>query len=229
MHIHRRSSICSRNTIRLCIISLGISLIALSLNAEPVKTKPISPAVSKAAQSALTAFAKNDLETARKEFTRLLTLDPDNLTGLVNLGTVEYRLKHLPEAERLLKRAVRIEPEASMAWWTLGVVYCDQEKLDAALAALSQAVLLDPNNANAHNYLAVVVGKEGWTDGAEHEFQRAIELAPDSAEAHFNLALLYIQRDPPAVELARQHYHKAIALGAAPDSLIENALSESKK
>jgi len=30
------------------------------------------------------------------------------------------------------------------------------------------------------------------------------------------------------LELARQHYHKALSLGAAPDPLIEKALSESK-
>ena len=210
---------------RFCIC---LFLLGCTLQAAPVKSKPVAPNVAKAAEAGLAAFAKNDFETARTQFNRLLELDPDNLTGLVNLGTVEYRLKHMPEAERLLKKAVRIEPEAALAWWTLGVVYCEQDKLDAALAALSQAVFLDPKNANAHNYLAVVIGKKGWTNGAELEFQRAIELAPDSAEAHFNLALLFIQRDPPAIELARRHYQKALDLGAAPDSLIEKALSASK-
>lgn len=182
--------------------------------------------LAKVAAAGLNAFSKNDLETAGKEFRHLLELDPDNLTGLVNLGTVEYRKKNLDESERLLKKAVRLQPEAPLAWWTLGVIYCEQEKLDAALAALSQAVYLDPKNANAHNYLAVVVGKKGWNDAAEQEFLKAIELAPDSADAHFNLALLYIQRDPPAIELARRHYQKALDLGAAGDPTIEKALSK---
>lgn len=238
-----------RISVRLCTACVGLCfLAALNVNAAPkaassatpnsaslkselapLKSKSVPAIVAKAAEAALAAFAKNDLETARKEFNRLLALDPDNLTGLVNLGTVEYRLKNLPEAERLLKRAIRLEPETALAWFTLGVVYWEQQKVDASLAALSQAVYLNPKNASAHNYLAVVIGKKGWSDGAEQEFEKAIELAPESADAHFNLALLYIQRDPPSVELARRHYQKALALGAAPDPLVDKALSESKK
>ena len=204
------------------MMALGCVPLSVALGANSAKG---NPEVAKAASAGLSAFSKNDLETAKKEFRRVLELEPDNLTGLVNLGTVEYRSQDMGEAERFLKKAVRIQPEAALAWWTLGVVYCQQEKLDAALAALSQAVYLDPKNASAHNYLAVVIGKKGWSDGAEQEFQRAIELSPDLADAHFNLALLYVQRTPPALELARRHYQKALDLGAASDALIEKALS----
>ena len=49
------------------------------------------------------------------------------------------------------------------------------------------------------------------------------------AEAHFNLALMYLERKPPATELARRHYAKAKELGAAPDKLVEKQLGESEK
>jgi Flp pilus assembly protein TadD len=124
---------------------------------------------------------------------------------------------------------VRLQPEAAPVWLTLGVLYCDQEKLDAALAALSQAVLLDPKNPRAHNYLGVTVGKKGWYLGAEAELRKAVELDPNYAEAHFNLAIFYLQRDPPAVELARRHYNQALDLGAKPDPLLEKELGGVKK
>jgi len=184
----------------------------------------ISPDVKNAVEEGLKAFAKNDLESARVAFQKLLQIEPENLTGLVNLGLVEYRLNHPDEAGKLLKNAVRIKPEAAFAWLALGIVCYEQGKMDAALAALAQAAVLEPKNPKVHNYMAVTIGKKGWYSGAESELQRAIELDPDYAEAHFNLAVFYLQRSPPAVELARRHYQKALDLGAAPDPLVEKEL-----
>ena len=54
--------------------------------------------------------------------------------------------------------------------------------------------------------------------------RKAIELQPNYTEAHFNLAVFYLQRTPPAVELARRHYQKALDLGASPDAQLEKSL-----
>jgi len=186
--------------------------------------QPVSPDARKAAAEGIKAYSNNDFEAAKTAFAKVLLLEPDDLTGLVNLGLVEFRLNHQEEAEKLLKRAVRIEPESGLGWLTLGIVYYQQNKLDAALAALSQAVLIEPKNPRAHNYLAVTIGGKGWNSGAEQELQKAIECDSSYAEAHFNLAVFYLQRTPPAVELARRHYQKALDLGAAPDPLIEKDL-----
>lgn len=211
----------------LCFIGLNLWLVSTAAAAPPPKTE-LPPDAQKAANEGVRAFGKGDLKLAEMDFQKLLKLYPDNLFALMNLGAVEYRLKKFAAAEQHLKRAVRQRPEAASAWLTLGALYCDLDKLDAALAALSQAVLLDPKNARAHNYLGVTVGKKGWYSGAEAELQRAIELEPDYAEAHFNLALFYLQRDPPAIELARRHYARALELGAAPDPLVEKNLADGK-
>ncbi len=187
----------------------------------------ISSTAKDAVATGLRAFARGDLEHARTAFVKFLALVPDNPTGLVNLGVVEYRLKHLEEAERLLKRAVRVEPAAATAWLALGVIYYEEDNLDGALAELSQAVLLEPKNAQAHNYLGVTVGRKGWTSGAEQELETAIEIDPNYADAHFNLALFSLQRSPPAVELARRHYQQALDLGAPRDPVLEKELDAS--
>ena len=179
----------------------------------------------KIAKRALAALAHGDLEGAKRDFLRVLQLAPDNVTTIINLGLVEYRQKNYTEAERLLLHAVRLQPENGLGWLILGVVEYDQDKLDAALAALAQAVLWEPKNALAHHYLAVTVGRKGWYSGAEDEMRKAIELQPNYPEAHFNLAVFYLQRNPPAVELARRHYQKALDLGAAHDSEVEQRLN----
>lgn len=192
----------------------------------PGKPK-ISAAAKAAAEAGLAAFAENDLEGARRNFETLLQLAPNNLTGLVNLGAVKYRLGQPEEAEKLLQRAVHINPDAGLAWLTLGVVYNDENKLEAALAALSQAVLLEPKNARAHNAFADTLWRKGWASGAEEELQKTLELEPNFPDAHYNLAISYLRHAPPAIELARRHYQKALDLGAAPDPEIEKQLSRS--
>jgi Flp pilus assembly protein TadD len=112
-----------------------------------------------------------------------------------------------------------------LGWLILGVVQYDENKYDNALASLAQAVVLDPKSAMAHQYLGVTVGQKGWFSGAEDELRKAIEINPDYAEAHFNLAVFYLQRNPPAVELARRHYQKALELGSRPDPDVERSLT----
>jgi len=177
--------------------------------------------------TALKAFSRGNLEEARSELEKILESDPDNFTALVNLGALEYRLKEFDTAEIHLNRAVRINAEVSAAWVTLGVLYLESGKLYDALAALSRALVLDPKDWRIHNYLGVTIGRKGWPYGAEQELRKAIELNPEAAEPNFNLALIYMQRHPPTIELARRHYREAIRLGATPDPLLAQQIRES--
>jgi tetratricopeptide (TPR) repeat protein len=53
------------------------------------------------------AFERKDYSSAKNAYTRVLTLEPDNLIGLVNLGMVEFYSGHPDKAEELLKKAVK--------------------------------------------------------------------------------------------------------------------------
>jgi Flp pilus assembly protein TadD len=169
-------------------------------------------------------FNQGNLAQAREHFDSALKLAPGNPSILINLGLLAYRQRDYTQAELHLRRVLRSQPESGLAWLILGVIYYDQDKLDGALAALAQAALYEPKDARVHHYLGVTIGKKGWYLGAEDEMRKAIELQPDYAEAHFNLSVFYLQRNPPAVELARRHYLKARSLGAEPDLQVEKGL-----
>ncbi len=179
-----------------------------------------------------TAFASGESKpeaAVRSRLEALLEKEPANVPALIGLGEIEYRARHLDEAEKLLRRATLAQPKSAPAWLALGVVTCDMGKLNASMAALAQAVWLEPGNAKAHSYLGVTLGRKGWRDGAEAEFQRALELDESLADVHFNLAVVYLQENPPLLELARRHYYRARDLGAAPDSLVEKQINGSKE
>jgi tetratricopeptide (TPR) repeat protein len=184
------------------------------------------PSVAReAAAEGNAAFAKGDYKAAKAAYERVLDLAPDNLVALVNLGLIEFRTGDAGKAEKILKQALARRLETGPAWLTLGMLYFQQGKIEPAFAALSQAVLHDPANARAHNHLGVVLGRKGWLDGAEAELRRAVEIDPAYRDAHYNLAVVYLQRRPPAMELARRHYYKAVELGGPPDPEIEKKLS----
>lgn len=178
--------------------------------------------------SALSAFGRSDWKNAKAGFEEWLKVRPDDPAATANLGITEYHLGNKPRALELLRKAVRLAPEAAPAWLVLGMIHYEKEELDAALAALSQAVLYEPGNAQAHNFLGVTIGLKGWRDGAEQELQKAVELDPNYGDAHFNLAVFYLERNPPAIELARRHYEKARDLGQSADALVEKRLNEAK-
>jgi tetratricopeptide (TPR) repeat protein len=171
------------------------------------------------------AFSKGDYKAARAAYERVLDLAPNNLVALVNLGLVEFRAGESEQAEKYLRRAIQQRLETGPAWLTLGVMEFEQGRTEEAFAALSQAVLYDPGNARAHNYLGAVLGRKGWLDGAEAELRRTVEIDPNSRDAHHNLAVIYLQRKPPAIELARRHYFRAIELGGKPDPDIEKTFA----
>lgn len=188
------------------------------------KTGSLPPLTGGLAERAAQAFGRKDWDNARKLYQEMMREDPLNALTHANLGAVEQQAGNLQAAQALFSRAVAINPDLQQTWVALGLVSYEKGDLYHALHAIARAIHEDPTDAKAHNYLAAVSKKLGWLDAAESELQRSIELNPDYGNAHFNLALMYLERKPPAIELAKRHYEKAVALGAERDELVEEKL-----
>ena len=171
------------------------------------------------------AFAKGDWQAARIAYSQILEEDPRNALALTNLATVEHRSGDDESALGHLKRALEANPKIAQAWVLQGLIQFQKGDSNLAVSSLTRALHEDPLDPRAHNYLGVVVKEMGWLHGAEQELQRAIELSPGYADAHFNLALLYLDKRPPARELAKRHYDMAIELGSKPDKLAEKKIA----
>jgi Flp pilus assembly protein TadD len=212
--------------VRLAVWFLVFSSVGGLAGAQTPDPQFVPEIAREAAAEGNAAFAKQDYPRARRAYSKVLDLAPDNLLGLTNLGVVEFASGNGADAEKLLKKAVQIRIENAPAWLTLGILYMDQGRLDEALAALSQAIVHDPRNPRARNYLGVVIGRKGWLDGAQSELRKAVEIDPSYSDAHFNLAFFYLERKPALTELARRHYFRSIELGAPPDPEIEETLKK---
>lgn len=176
--------------------------------------------------SALNSFAAGNLEAAKAGFEKVLVISPGNAPALINLALIEQRQRRYAEAEKFLRQILKLDTENAAAWLLMGIGAYEQDRLDAALAHLAQAVLYAPKDARARRYLGVTLGRRGWYSAGEEELRRAVELDPRSADAHYNLAAVYMERVPPAVELARRHYTRALELGAAPDEKLAQRIGK---
>ena len=178
------------------------------------------------ANKAAQAFAKHDWDAARVAYREMIAAEPENPLAWANLGAVEQQAGRADAAAVCFETSVRFNPELVQSWLALGLIYSNKGDKYRAMSAFSRALHEDPLDARAHNHLAIVAKDLGWTDAAEIELQRAIELNPGYGIAHFNLALMYLDRKPPALELARRHYGKATALGVEKDEIVERKLKE---
>jgi Flp pilus assembly protein TadD len=195
----------------------------------PEKALPtLSDDARSAAARGISDFRNDKFEEAKSEFQTMTQLAPTHPMAWANLGSAEFRLGDISAAEEHLKKAVLLDPTAQQSWLTLGIIDYQKNDLDAGLASLSQAVYLDPRDPKAHLYLGILIRKRGWLEGAEDEMRKAIELDEQYAEAHFNLAVLYLERQPPAIELARRHYYRALKLGAEHDEELDRVLKKTE-
>ena len=188
-------------------------------------SKPGVPAdLMPLAREAKASFDQGKFKQAEKQYQAILTKSPNNLYSLSNLGVVLFRNGKLKAAELTLKKAIAIAPKDEFTHTTLGIVYYQQSKFDDALSELTKSLALNPKSATAHNYLGITASQKGWQEAAEKEMLAALTENPDYADAHFNLAVVYSTSQPPARELARRHYQKALALGAEPDPTLDKFL-----
>jgi len=176
------------------------------------------------AREAKASFDQGKFKQAEKQYQEILTKSPNNLYSLSNLGVVLFRNGKLKAAELTLKKAIAIAPKDEFTHTTLGIVYYQQSKFDDALSELTKSLAINPKSATAHNYLGITASQKGWQEAAEKEMLAAIVENPEYADAHFNLAVVYSTSQPPAKELARRHYAKALALGAQPDPTLDKLL-----
>lgn len=169
-------------------------------------------------------FEQGDYGDAEKLYQQIVDSAPNNYFALSNLGVTQIQVRKLSAAEVALKKAIAINPKDSFAATNLGIVLCKQGRFDEAIASLQEAAATDFKDQIAQNYLGICYGEKGFREKAEEAFKRSIEIRPEYADAHFNLAVLYATTEPPSLEPAREHYKKAVSLGATADPSLERLL-----
>ncbi|HLH55707.1 MAG TPA: tetratricopeptide repeat protein [Verrucomicrobiae bacterium] len=180
-------------------------------SAKPKKEPP--PEAAALVREAQRCFAAKEYDKAEAAYVQILKLDPKNVPSLANLAAIQLEQQHLDAADSNIQKALAEDPQDAYSLYILGILRFRQGKFDDALDALSRSAKLDPQNAEVQNYLGLALSEKGMRVPAETALRKAVQLQPGYAGAHYNLAVVYATEKPPAMELARWHYQKAIASG----------------
>ncbi len=190
-----------------------------------ITSRPRVPAEFRdTAREANELFAQQRFDEAAAKYQLILNEYPDSLYALSNIAVVRFQQGRYDLAEDILRRAVQLSPRDAFSHSILGISLYQQGKYDDAVQMLSRAVALDPNDPKTRNYLGIAASQKGWQEAAEQECRKAIELDPDYGDAHFNLAVIYATQKPPARELSRRHYNRALELGVPRDNQLEGLI-----
>jgi Flp pilus assembly protein TadD len=175
--------------------------------------KELPPGAAALVAEAQRCFAAKQFDKAEAAYLQVLQQDPKNVPTLANLAAIQVEEEHFDRAESNIKQALAQDPEDAYSLYILGILRFRQAKYDDALDALSHSAKLDPQNPEVQNYLGLALSEKGMRGPAEAALRKAVQLKPDYAGAHYNLAVVYATEQPPAPELARWHYQKAVAAG----------------
>lgn len=146
---------------------------------------------------------EQDLEGARKEIERAITLNPHYATAHHWHAATLVGLGHTDEAVAAIQRALELDPLSAIMRVTAGEVFQLAGRWQEAEEHLQKALELNPNLARAYIALATIHQLSGNWQKAEHELQRAMALAPEDSRPRWAYA-----------------FHLA-SLGRLSESLIE--------
>ena len=193
-------------------------------NAEKKSIKELPAGSAELVAEAQAYFSAKQYDKAAEDYQKILQRDENNPLVLGNLAAIEMEQGKLDDAEKHINAAIAQNPDDAYNLSTLGTLKFRQEKYDEAFDALSRAEKLDPQNPQIENYLGITLSHKGLRVQAETALRKAIQLDPNYADAHNNLAVIYLNEQPPLVQLARWHYQKALDAGLPHNLELEKAL-----
>jgi len=173
------------------------------------------PTEAKAAyEQAMKAVGENNADGAISEFTRALSIYPQYLRALNDLGVLYLKLNRLNEAAATFTQAISLNPHFYFPRLNLGVAYNRQGNFGEAVKVLDKLAKEQPSLASARIQLAEALVGLAQTDAAQEQLRLA--LAGNNldgamrADAHFKLGMLLDREERYAAAMAE--FEKAIAI-----------------
>ena len=167
--------------LRLTILSLVVSLGAMSACSSDETATPHAKGAAALVDAGLAAHVDNDTVQARKDYLAALAQDPQNKYALYNLGLLAQRAGDEPEAERRYRAVLEVDETYHPALFNLAILRTETAP-DEAVALYRRAVAAKPDDAGSHLNLGFLLRKLGNTVEGDAEIATAESLKPAPAE-----------------------------------------------
>ena len=165
----------------------------------------------------------DQFERAQECFQRLLELHPNNLTGWVNLASIQAALGQTTQALQSFTQAAELAPNQPAVHFNLGNLRMQLGQFESALGSFRRAAELAPDRPDPACNLAAALGALSRHAEALQVLQDVVTRHPDSAGAWHLLGMAW-QREGHA-QNALDSYSRALECDPAlTDAYVHVAL-----
>lgn len=166
--------------------------------------------VSTLANLSATQIKLGNLDEAKRNAQKVVSLDPGNVEGWFNLGWICASQHLSKEALSHFNCAIQLRPDYAEAYSNRGKVLGDLRRFDEAFADQDAAIKMSPGFVEAHMNRGNILREMKRFDEALSDFDEATRLNPNSPEAFSNRG--NILSDLNRLTEALVSYDRAIAL-----------------
>jgi tetratricopeptide (TPR) repeat protein len=170
---------------------------------QPVDIRGIQAAAARAHRA-------GELDRAARLYHRLLSLDPDNITGLYHLGIIAHQTGRPQQGLPLINKVLSLRPSLADAHNIKGLLLFDLEDFPGAANSFRLALAVDPEFSEANYNLANAAWKLGDTAAAITGYRKAIRCNPRYSEAFLNLGMVCAEQGE--LEEAEKAFRGALAI-----------------
>lgn len=157
-------------------------------------------------------------------YEKVLSARPSYAEAIKARGRCLLQQGKSDEAVAILRVATLANRDDAGSRVLLGTAYCMAGQYNPAVEVLTPLLVNDPSNAHAQSAIGAAWMGLGDIRSAKVALEKAVSLNPELADAHFNLAQVLLTTGPEDEDKARQHYRKAMALGAQADPELQKRL-----
>jgi putative PEP-CTERM system TPR-repeat lipoprotein len=133
-------------------------------------------------------MARGNSDESKKDFQRLLALDPNDIYARITLAQIAQHEGKDPEALALLTQAINVAPNNPAPRLALASYQTSHGKFAEAQATLNKVLEISPHNGEALTQLGQVQFMSGNVDRAVETYRGLASTYPDSAAAYVLLA-----------------------------------------
>lgn len=149
--------------------------------------QPRATEVARLLSAGVAAHRAGDAAAASAAYEQVLSIAPNDVDALNNLGVLRTSLREFDRAEALLRRAIALAPTNAGAWSNLAAVLRERGHSAEAIAAFQRALSLDAHHAGARVGLAQQYIVIGSLVQARQLLENVLRDNPASPEASYAL------------------------------------------
>ncbi len=149
-------------------------------------------------------IALKQTEPAQKLFYQALSINPHNVTALMNLADIEADSHNFGEAEKLYKRGIEIAPDNLRLHTNYAEMLCRNKRTLEGLEEYRKAVILSPQTPELSYNLALILKSLEEYEQALDLMFHAFYLAPEHTDWSLNIAETLVLFNEQAPEKAHK-------------------------